>query len=1033
MARSFKVYLGEDETPVYDLTDATSNVHVIWDEIEAGGRAFKGESTQNSIPMRDEQAETGEDSDLPVGLTYLGLPRGSRWEWLDGPDGSEVIMAAGRIGPKDYSRGRQKADRARELTMQAADRNEELRNIIVDAESRPEETDDVRVEWLRTTYLSANPRLTTNIAGTYISSANPVTMPAVTYDGTTPAEILADIASFANKNFFITVDDELWYDDWDSTVYQAGIRISDRIDEVDTESVCSPGAVPDVVGTGHLGDSGGSAEILLDIPSTDVDRALYVWVRNTSGGTITVQWQHNADEPATREDLTKIASTALAGSNEMALFRLLNPTPTSGLTSHVRVADSAAQEKFIAIHYETGVDQVTPNGTVVFNTGTGTVSTVTAAGSGTPINAACWFANDQVGMANPTAGGGQTSTFVDFDTRAPGQPDSEGGAGYGAATPTWTWSSSQDWVAGAVYVNGSETGNVATFPPIWDVGPASSEDGIELLSGLRLYYGTSGAFVHVSHAGTSEDYWHSEKSVYTSDPAITDATAATTLANSMLFRSRLEERTYNVSIGPLSREQVGCIKPGQLLQIKARAIPDADDQFVSRRIAQLKWTTPVPSQFYAHLQLSRPVKEVPNGIGPKAAVEAVTQHSTTAEQAHTASQVGVVDTDGNFTGTDVEAVLDELFDAIGGSGSDVALFDDLITGNPFIISAHRGDIGSADGYPENTLEGIRQAAIKGAPMIEIDVQRSSEGTWHCIHDTTATRTTDGTGTISAMTDAAIAALNIDGGYGYDAGRHGTSLSVPTLESVLEALRPYSVLVNFDNKDTGGDAGATALAEFAVAQGWLGRVTIHNYTLTAATAIKAVSDRFNCSTDLVVEPDPLNNSDIDEIIAVDTDWNSLSEVSVLAPLYTASFVHPDVEFGVDETTKLEDMFSYGVRFYHTLDLDTALSVRASLLGAAESTPALAFDDLTDVTAPSPVAGEMPRWNGTAWVNDSGLICVDPGAIVVDAATPFGVTLTSNWGVDVATPYYDDTGAAAGDEAALFYDPLNDRYTLIEYDF
>ena len=98
-------------------------------------------------------------------------------------------------------------------------------------------------------------------------------------------------------------------------------------------------------------------------------------------------------------------------------------------------------------------------------------------------------------------------------------------------------------------------------------------------------------------------------------------------------------------------------------------------------------------------------------------------------------------------------------------------------------------------------------------------------------------------------------------------------------------------------------------------------------------------------------------------------------------------------------------------------------------------ASAFDDLSDVTITSAASGEMPRWNGSAWVNDSGLICVDPGAIAIDAGDPFGVTLTSVWGIDAddGRPYHDDTGAAAGEEAALFYDPLTDHYTLIPYDF
>lgn len=272
---------------------------------------------------------------------------------------------------------------------------------------------------------------------------------------------------------------------------------------------------------------------------------------------------------------------------------------------------------------------------------------------------------------------------------------------------------------------------------------------------------------------------------------------------------------------------------------------------------------------------------------------------------------------------DVQAAIDSL-----SAGSWMP--GDLLTSYPFVISGHRGDIGSADSFPENTLEGIQQAAIKGARMIEMDVQRSSQGTWYCMHDTTVTRTTDGTGTLSAMTDAAINALNIDAGYGYDAGRHGTSLKVPTLVSVLTILKGHDVVVNLDNKDTGGDAGATSLAELVVAQGWLGRAVIHNYTLTAPVAIKAVSERIHNSISTNVEPDPVNNPDVDEVIERETEWTSRADAAQFAPLYSASFIHPDFDYGIDETSRLEDMFSYGIRFYHTLNLDTALAVRGNLL-------------------------------------------------------------------------------------------------------
>jgi hypothetical protein len=113
------------------------------------------------------------------------------------------------------------------------------------------------------------------------------------------------------------------------------------------------------------------------------------------------------------------------------------------------------------------------------------------------------------------------------------------------------------------------------------------------------------------------------------------------------------------------------------------------------------------------------------------------------------------------------------------------------------------------------------------------------------------------------------------------------------------------------------------------------------------------------------------------------------------------------------------------------------VTATGTGAAKTVTipggASTLDDLTDVTITSVEDGEMPRWNGSAWVNDPGVICVDPGTPTYDTGSPPGITMATDWGVDGSgLPYYDDGGATAGEEAALFYDPLTDHYFLIAYE-
>jgi hypothetical protein len=692
VTRSFKIYQGEDETPEYDLTDPTANVHVIWDEIEAGGRAFRGESTTSSIPIRDEQAVTGNSADLPMGLTNVSLSRGSKWEWLENVgDANETRMAVGRIGTKDYSRGRQKADRAREVVMQGGDRNEELQDIIIDDWVRPEESDVTRVLALLTDYLDGTPRATTVIASTYVATGGTVTMAAKTYDGTNPKAVLDEIASYANKEYFVTIDDELWYDTGDSLTYPAGIKISDRLDELDTEGTCTPdeaalvsaacsNTATDVLSEYGPWVAGGFWEERIEITTDRVIPAgntLLVAVARSAAtsGTVVVY-----DEQGHTWTLDG-QSTAQGSPNIAVAIWRCNVTTPLAIGDYIRFAyragttpnhiDLVSGARCMGVFEVPGtIDNPTVGAsTTGFHLGGGSHNVSAPAGEFVFAAITC---QDRV-----------VSGDVDWEDAIPSTIIVGGDAFHrmgvfaqyltevGATTWTTTNSSSDDYSGFAIAYDWSEAGAGGsemprlTFPPKWDVGPSSTEDGLELVSGLRLYYGQDGAYVYVSDATTVAEYWHAERSFYTSDPAISDATKATVLAEAILQRLKTEGRSYNVSIGPLNADQVGCIKPGQLLYIKARAIPDADDQFQPRRIAQLKWTTPVPGVFWARMQLNRPRKEAPFGVGPKASHDAIAAHKE--GDSHPASAIVITDAGAYFTGTDVEAALQELGAAAGGA------------------------------------------------------------------------------------------------------------------------------------------------------------------------------------------------------------------------------------------------------------------------------------------------------------------------------------------------------------------------------
>jgi hypothetical protein len=231
--RSLKIYQGEDLTPVTDLTD-----EVKWEEAEFGLRAHRGESTNSNVIIRDPNAVTGNSASLPAGLTAYSLAAGNVLEYVHGSN----VRWRGRMGIKDYSRGSQRADRYREVAAYLEDINIDLRDIVVHNWNRPAETDVARIQALIAQYLSGSPRRTTIVNGSNLVNAgsNLVNLAAQNYVKTTTADVISDIATEANKTYFLrprrrTSDAhtaELFYDGNNAVMESCPYRISDREDEV---------------------------------------------------------------------------------------------------------------------------------------------------------------------------------------------------------------------------------------------------------------------------------------------------------------------------------------------------------------------------------------------------------------------------------------------------------------------------------------------------------------------------------------------------------------------------------------------------------------------------------------------------------------------------------------------------------------------------------------------------------------------------------------------------------------------------------
>jgi glycerophosphoryl diester phosphodiesterase len=110
-----------------------------------------------------------------------------------------------------------------------------------------------------------------------------------------------------------------------------------------------------------------------------------------------------------------------------------------------------------------------------------------------------------------------------------------------------------------------------------------------------------------------------------------------------------------------------------------------------------------------------------------------------------------------------------------------------------IIFAHRG----ASGYcPENTLAAFKKAIQLGATGIETDVQLTKDGRVVIIHDESLARTAGLNQLVKDTDYEELATLDAGGWYGAEFQDE----RIPTLEQLLELLKPTDIILNIELKN-----------------------------------------------------------------------------------------------------------------------------------------------------------------------------------------------------------------------------------------
>jgi glycerophosphoryl diester phosphodiesterase len=117
------------------------------------------------------------------------------------------------------------------------------------------------------------------------------------------------------------------------------------------------------------------------------------------------------------------------------------------------------------------------------------------------------------------------------------------------------------------------------------------------------------------------------------------------------------------------------------------------------------------------------------------------------------------------------------------------------------VIAHRGGGALA---PENTIAAIDVGRRLGFAAIEIDAMLAHDGIPVLMHDSSVDRTTNGSGSVAALTAADLRRL--DAGGWFDARFRGEP--VPTLTDAIRHCRAHGVWIDIEIKPGGGEARRT---------------------------------------------------------------------------------------------------------------------------------------------------------------------------------------------------------------------------------
>jgi glycerophosphoryl diester phosphodiesterase len=225
-------------------------------------------------------------------------------------------------------------------------------------------------------------------------------------------------------------------------------------------------------------------------------------------------------------------------------------------------------------------------------------------------------------------------------------------------------------------------------------------------------------------------------------------------------------------------------------------------------------------------------------------------------------------------------------------------------GEPAFIAGHRGDRAH---FPENTLPALQGVLDSDFDFVETDIQLTADGVPVLMHDETVDRTTNGSGTVGALTLAQVKSLDAGSWYSADFAY----VQVPTLDEFLAIFQGSKKKAMLELKGTWTPDQVRIVTSLVYARGVQGRIIFEALEFETLESLQSAAPVFpRVLIQHHLSPDPVALATRFGAIAILTSPASLeNDPSAVVKMHAAGL--GIVLYTLNKTSRWSEALALGV--------------------------------------------------------------------------------------------------------------------------